>query len=160
MKNKIVKLFSVIVLAIVALLAVSCKKEASFALKQTEYWLDRYEETVVELEKGDSSDLTWTSDDTTVVTVEDGKLIAQGKGKTTVCVTDGNKTEEIAVTVRNSGVKPKIGFTELNAYIGVETEIPEVLNYAGKEMETTIAYTLTLEDDSYLRKTAIKKKIP
>ena len=150
MKNKIVKLFSVIVLAIVALLAVSCKKEASFALKQTEYWLDRYEETVVELEKGDSSDLTWTSDDTTVVTVEDGKLIAQGKGKTTVCVTDGNKTEEIAVTVRNSGVKPKIGFTELNAYIGVETEIPEVLNYAGKEMETTIAYTLTLEDDSYL----------
>ncbi len=151
MKNKILKLFSIIVLSLVTFFAFSCVKTDSFALKQTEYWLDRYEETVVELAKGDSSALTWTSNDTAIVTVEDGKLIAQGKGKTTVSVTDGQKTEELTVTVRNSGVKPKIGFTELNAYMGVETEIPGLLNYAGKDMYTDIAYSLDLEDDSYLR---------
>ena len=138
-------------LSILFLFAVSCQKEDSFALAQKDYWLDRYEEMVVELEKGNSLALTWKSNNTAIVTVESGKLIAQGKGKTTVTVTDGKKTEEINVTVRNSGVKPKIGFTELNAFMGVETEIPGLLNYAGKDMETSINYVLTLEDDTYLK---------
>lgn len=151
MRNKLLKLFSIILLCVLALFAVSCKKEDSFALAQKEFWLDRYEEVEVELEKGNRLALTWTSNDTAIVTVESGRLIAQGKGKTTVSVTDGKKTEEIKVTVRNSGVKPKIGFTELNAFMGVETEIPGLLNYAGKDMEASINYTLTLEDDSYLK---------
>ena len=150
MKNKIVKLFSIIVLSIVTFFAFSCAGD-SFVLKEDKYWLDRYEEIDVELSKGDASALTWTSADTTIVTVENGRLIAQGKGKTTVSVTDGKTTKEIAITVRNSGVKPKIGFTELNAYIGVETEIPGLMNYAGKQMYTTIDYTLDLEDDTYLK---------
>ena len=113
--------------------------------------MDRYEEVVVELEKGDISALTWTSADENIVTVEDGRLIAQGKGKTTVSVSDGKTTENITVTVRNSGVKPKIGFTELNAYIGVATEIPGLLNYGGKDMYANIQYTVDFEDDSYIQ---------
>jgi hypothetical protein len=151
MKNKIIKLFSTIVLmSILMLFAFSCNGKGAFALEKTEYWLDRYEEIVVELTEGDSNALTWTSADESIVTVENGKLIAQGKGKTTVSVSNGKQTQTLSITVRNSGVKPKIGFSELNAYIGVETEIPSLLNYAGKDMYTTLEYNLELEDESYL----------
>lgn len=152
MKNKTLRLFTAILsLLILTVCAFACAITASFTLKQKEYWLDRYEEVVVELEKGDSSALTWISANENIVTVEAGRLIAQGKGKTTVSVSDGKTTEEIAVTVRNSGVRPKIGFTELNAYVGVPTEIPGLLNYGGKDMYASIQYTVELEDNSYMR---------
>ena len=134
-------------------LAVGCggKGEASFVLAESKYWLDRYEEKTIELTSGDLADLTFKSGDENIVTVENGRLVAQGEGSTTVTVTGGKHSQKISVRVRNSGVKPKIGFDEFDAYLGVTTEIPKRLNYTGKDMFVeNIDYQLTLEDTSYL----------
>ena len=43
-------------------------------------WLDRYEEAEVALASGDAAALDWTSANESIVTVEEGLLIAQGEG--------------------------------------------------------------------------------
>ena len=147
------KTFGLITLALTfaaLMLAAACSAAAAtFKLAETKVWLDRYEEKVVQLEKGDAAALKWTSGDEKVVTVNAGKLIAQGEGSTVVTVSDGNASEKIDVRVTDSGVKPKIGFTDFNVYLNTPTQIPATLDYAGKEMKTEIDYKIEPEDPSY-----------
>lgn len=153
MKRNILRIFIPLLVCIMALFTACQGKEGSpsFVLAETNYWLDRYEELDVKLTEGDAALLEWESADESVVTAEKGRLIAQGVGATTVTVSDGDFSQEISVRVRNSGVKPKIGFDEFDAYMGVATQIPNTLNYAGKDMNVDIVWSLQLSDPSYLK---------
>ena len=117
MKRNILRIFIPLLVCIMALFTACQGKEGSpsFVLAETNYWLDRYEELDVKLTEGDAALLEWESADESVVTAEKGRLIAQGVGATTVTVSDGDFSQEISVRVRNSGVKPKIGFDEFDA---------------------------------------------
>ena len=125
-------------------------EERSFELEENAsvVWLDRYDETDVALKKGDASKLMWSSADEKVVTAEKGRLIAQGKGETFVTVSDGKFDQTITVKVRDSGVKPVIGFAEFDAFLNVETEIPGKVNYNGKIYEPSLDYTVEIADES------------
>lgn len=153
MKTKKVLWSLVLMCCMTFVFAVACKtgeKKVSFDVAENTVWLDRYEEKDITLNKGEISNLTCVSNNEQIVTVENGRLIAQGEGKTTVVVSDGKASEKIEVRVNDSGVKPKIGFDEFNVYFNVPTEIPQYVNYVGKSMETKIDYSISFEDNSLM----------
>ena len=114
-------------------------------------WLDRYEECDIKLAKGDINKLTITSNDESVVSVEKQRLIAQGKGETTVTISNGKDKVNITVKVRQSGVKPVFAFNSLEAYIGYDYELPQEISLNGNTFKTTIKYEVTIEDESIVK---------
>ena len=113
-------------------------------------WLDRYEEAEVALASGDAAALDWTSANESIVTVEEGLLIAQGEGETTVTVTDGKTSAQITVRVRDSGIKPRFSFREADAFLNVSTAFPNTITYNDKIYTPDLDYTITFEDETYV----------
>lgn len=149
MKKKWGIIFAFVCAAVVSFVLAACaEKGTEFSLKETLYWLDRYEEKMVELESGDLEDLTWKSSDESVVTVEAGKLIAQGEGNATVTVSSGKHSENINVRVTDSGTKPMLQLDDFYAYEGVETPIPAAVSYNGATVAENISCTAVSGDES------------
>ncbi len=123
---------------------------ATFELAETGtmVWLDRYDEKQAELVSGDPEKLTWESADETIATVEDGRIIAQGEGSTTITVSDGNHKATIQVRVRNSGTKPVLRIDEFDAYKDAAIDIPAKIVYNGQEQNVSVSYTAEIEDTS------------
>ena len=149
MKKKWGIIFAFVCAAVVSLALAACaEKGTEFSLKETLYWLDRYEEKMVELESGDLEDLTWISSVESIGTVEAVKLIAQGEGNATVTVSFGKHSENINVHVTDSGTKPMLQLDDFYAYEGVETPIPAAVSYNGATVAENISCTAVSDDES------------
>ena len=105
-----------------------------------EVWLQRYEEQEIRLSKGSFEDYKWTSSDESVVTVENGKLVAQKTSADPVTVVGKKFLKTINITVKrvnDTAGKPKIVLEDSVAYVGLETAITPKVVYDGKEMDVS-----------------------
>lgn len=129
--------------------SISTSKEPtiSFIEGKENVWLDRYEEIDVPLNEI-KDNLTYEIGDENVVKVISNRLYAQGVGETVVKISDGDTTLELNVRVRDSGVKPAISFREFEAYLDIDTALPQQVSYNGKLMDTTIEYSVDIKDPS------------
>ena len=85
----------------------SCKgSEANFELKSNRIWLNRYEEKTPEFVKGSAEGISYKVENESVVTVENGKFIAQGVGETTVKMKNKSGSRSVTVLVRDDGTLP------------------------------------------------------
>ncbi len=106
-----------------------------------EVWLQRYEEQEIEISKGNFEDYKWTSSDESVVTVENGKLVAQKTSKDPVTVVGKKFLKTINITVKrvnDTAGKPKIVLDDSVSYLGLETELSPKIVYDGKEMDVSL----------------------
>lgn len=110
-------------------------------------WLDRYEEADVPVVSNGET-LTYVTSDARVVTIENGRLMAQGKGEATVTVSDSKTTLSIHVKVRDSGVKPMFAFRSIEGYLNEGIALPQEVSYNGKSMKTDITYQVEIADSS------------
>lgn len=129
---------------------VSGSGSESFALEDDakNMWLDRYEEKNVPMKSGDPAKLNWKSSDKKIVTVENGRLSAQGVGKAVVTVSSGKHKETISVQVSDSGSLPEIDCKDFDAYQDAEIEIPAKIKYNGEITDIVVAYTADISDTS------------
>lgn len=147
MRNKKLIIALILTFTLVLIAAVGCVSTVgAFELKETTYWLDRYDEADIELVSGNMNELTFTSADEKIVTVSGGRLIAQGKGETTVTVSNKKQSASIAVKVRESGVKPTLDLTKFNVYENYDSTIPGIISYNGKKYERELEYTAEIAD--------------
>ena len=143
----------IVILALIMCMSAlfACTAEPTYEVgsESLKIWLDRYDEADVVLVKGDKNALTWTSADERIVTVDKGRVIAQGKGVTTVTVADKKFKTDIAVTVRDSKIPPRLDFTEINAYLDNEVKLPQYVKYGAKTYESDLQYSVNIEDSSF-----------
>ncbi len=150
-KRKIVIVIAAVLLCIAAAAGITVfaiqKSGIAFKLgEDTEkVWLDRYEEKNITVESGDPKKLKWKSSDVKVVTVEEGRLSAQGVGTATVTVSSGFKKETIQVQVSDSGSLPSISCEDFDAYQDAEIPIPAQIKYNGEVTDITVSYTADIE---------------
>lgn len=121
------KVFRLLVLVHVLLLAVSCKPEAvavsvtSVTLNATSLSMTEGESVALKAEvspyNADNQNLTWTSSNTDMVTVSDGVVTAVAEGYATVTVKteDGGKTASCAVSVKPKVITVKYVNLDINA---------------------------------------------
>ena len=143
----------IVILALIMCMSAlfACTAEPTYEVgsESLKIWLDRYDEADVVLVKGDKNALTWTSADERIVTVDKGRVIAQGKGVTTVTVADKKYKTDITVTVRDSKIPPRLDFTEINAYLDNEVKLPQYVKYGAKTYESDLQYSVNIEDSSF-----------
>ncbi len=111
----------------------------SLKVNTNELFLDRYAESQLLVEG--ETDLTWSSADESVVTVDDnGLVVAQGTGETTVTVSAGLKKSKIRVVVKNSGEKPTLVVNDIEGFVGQTVPVGTKISYGGAEYHGTYAY--------------------
>ncbi len=137
------RIFTILLLCVTllfSLLLFGCKpgKEESgtdFAFVNEHIWLDRYEEKIPELAEGDIQTLTFTSQNTEIVSVKDKKLIAEGVGETTVTASNGKQEVALTITVNDSGTTPRLFYETgkgAEAYLGVSVPMYISIRYNGE----------------------------
>lgn len=147
--KKRVWIIAVLGILLIAAMFTGCSGTAKFELKDKQVQIDRYDEYVLELISGDADSIEWSSDNEQVVTVEKGKLIAQGVGEAVVTAVSGKETATVQVKVRDSGARPVISMENIIAYIDVETPLQPVIRYNSKDLQTDVNFEITLADDTY-----------
>lgn len=117
----------------------SCKgSEANFELKSNRIWLNRYEEKTPEFVKGSAEGISYKVENESVVTVENGKFIAQGVGETTVKMKNKSGSRSVTVLVRDDGTLPVLALENEEtacAYTGVEKPLPVRVEYGDEVYE-------------------------
>lgn len=144
--KKAVKILSLIVGAIAFFALASCGGDSSEKTINSSAWLDRYEEKAIALEEGSASDYEWTTGDGAIVTVENGKLVAQGVGETKVTGTKKGYKAVITVKVNDSGAVPHIVFDDVLTYVGVARTITPEVTYNGEKVEVSLDYSLSVRN--------------
>lgn len=115
-------------------------------------WLDRYEEKVITLEGVSNPEtLSWKSLDNNVVSINNGKLIAEGVGETTVTSSIRGHKYVIEVKVFDSGVSPTIRLEEDTFYKDVTTVIEPYISYNGDKYTPNITYNFESSNESILK---------
>lgn len=157
MKRKRRILFTVLILlsAISSFVVLGCsgKTESTFEFSESKVWLDRYEEMEIELSKGDIDGIEFVSEDETVITVRNNKLIAEGVGKSSVTATRGKESKVLEVNVSDSGTLPRIYYNEgegIQTYKDVNVPANVSLRYNGEVSISDATYdTVIIEDSSF-----------
>ena len=144
--KKAVKILSLIAGAIAFFALASCGGGSSEKTINSSAWLDRYEEKAIALEEGSASDYEWTTGDGAIVTVENGKLVAQGVGETKVTGTKKGYKAVITVKVNDSGAVPHIVFDDVLTYVGVARTITPEVTYNGEKVEVSLDYSLSVRN--------------
>lgn len=143
--KKAVKIMSLIIGAIAFFALASCGGADEKTIRSSA-WLDRYEEQAITLEEGSASDYEWTTGNAEVVTVENGKLVAQGKGETEVTGTRKGYKAIITVKVNDSGATPHIVFDEVTTYVGASYTIAPEITYNGEKVDVNLDYSLSVRN--------------
>lgn len=150
-RNILLTLCSAALLAAGIPLFASCKgSEADFELKSNKIWLNRYEEKSVEtLEfvKGSADGISYSVANEAVVTVENGRFIAQGEGETTVELKNKSGSRKVTVLVRDDGTMPILALENEEtacAYTGVEKPLPVRVEYGDEVYEIGENFTLSV----------------
>ena len=159
MKKAISVLAFIFAAAVAMAIFVAC---ASTTSETQDVWLQRYEERPIEVSKGTAADYEWTSSDESVVTVENGKLIAQSTSRETVTVTGKSSSHTVIINVRrvnDTAGKPEILIEDFTVYIGIETQMEPQISYNGSIVDTsayTLTYTATAGDPAFLSADGLK----
>lgn len=152
--NVLSVLFSVFMLACF----ISCGCGKSESVEREQLWLDRYEEKVIVLKDGDANDYKWTSSDVNVVTVENGKIIAQNTGTVEVTGKSGNKKVIYTIKVNDSGAEPRIDFDAVIAYVDVVLPICPKITYNGQSLDADLEYKVKVADTSVAESSGLSVK--
>lgn len=127
-------------------------------------WLQRYEEKPIEIKNGVYTDYEWTSSDESIVTVENGKLIAQKTSKDGAVVVGKGKHGTITINVKriNDTVgKPYIQLQDSVAYVGFKVKLNPVILYNNVEVDVSghnLVYNLNIDDTSIVEADGIEVK--
>ena len=111
-------------------------------------WMDRYDEKTIFLKSGNAEKLNWVSSDKKVVTVDKGRLSAEGVGNAKITVFSGLKKETVNVSVNDSGSLPTIECEDFDAYQDAEIEIPAAIKYNGEITDIKVDYIAEIIDTS------------
>ena len=117
-----------------------------------EIWLQRYDEKIIEVKRGNVDDYRWQSSDDSVVIVENGKLIAQKTSTEPVTVTGKSFLRNVNIVVKrinDTAGKPKIVLEDSRAYVGIDKKLSPKIVYNGTEMDTSthqLKYTSSIGD--------------
>lgn len=149
------KVYRLLVLVHVLLLAVSCKPEVvevsvtSVTLNATSLSMTEGESVALKAEvspyNADNQNLTWASSNTDMVTVSDGVVTAVAEGFATVTVKteDGGKTASCAVSVKPKVITVKYVNLDINAvtlYPGEERRLMVTL-YPDDAVDKTVVWS-------------------
>ena len=98
----------------------------------------------VELELGeDVKDVTWSSSDESVATIEDGKLVGLKAGTTVITAVKGNEKQEQKISVVDNGKKPTINVDYLPVMRGSEYKLDTKAYFNGLQLDnTTFTYSV------------------
>ncbi|MGI6770886.1 MAG: hypothetical protein ACOX5Y_00470 [Acholeplasmataceae bacterium] len=101
--KKMIRIFSILTIIFMAFLAYGCEKELKISIESHEITMNLGDELKVDILSEIVGEVTWETEDETVVTVENGLITAVGKGTTRVTVKCGNLKTQITVTVVSNG---------------------------------------------------------
>ena len=177
MKKKILlPLLMLCVGSLAAATATGCKKDPKpteptaleTLINKESITLELNQEYLLTLDYDGEETPTWTVGDSTIVSVENGKLVALKSGTTTVTVTIGSYTDTISVTVSEIDVEKlslEVVDSNVSLYKNEEKQITTVVKYDGvaidsiseKSYESTNADIVSVDADGKMTAKAFGK---
>ena len=138
-KTRFLNIWIIVLFALAAVFSLVGCAAQSLKVNTNELFLDRYAESRLTV-KGEK-DLTWSSADKSVVTVDNkGLVVAQGTGETVITVSAGLKKSKIRVVVKNSGEKPTLVVKDIEGFVGQTVPLETKISYGEKDYHGTYVY--------------------
>lgn len=150
MKKNLYRIFISLLLVIgISCSIVACSQPNETAktvkLNKTEISLDLYESAQLKatVEGFTEYVVEWSSSDTNVLTVENGKIFSIGEGVAVVTATVGETSASCEVTVASSGAVPLLSLTN-NSYTietGNQISIGYTVKYKNKDISANVSFS-------------------
>lgn len=104
--------------------------------------IERFDSVELELSE-DVKDVTWSSSDESVATIEDGELIGLKAGTTVISAVKGNEKQEQKISVVDNGKKPTINVDYFPIMRGREYKLDTKAYFKGLQLDnTTFTYSV------------------
>ncbi|MBE7087677.1 MAG: hypothetical protein E7369_05215, partial [Clostridiales bacterium] len=149
MKNK--KLFIVVLSLIMTICAcglVACGETPQpLTLSNATLQMEAYDDVTISVTDDVKGEVTWSSSDTSIVTVTNGVLSAQGKvGSVEITATADGREGKCSVKVINSMLRPRIVESEQVGAVGGLTDVTLEIRYNGRFYTNYTVQQITVAD--------------
>lgn len=132
--------------------AVACKpsqdNNVEVSLSKSEIYLDLYEgTTLIATVKNSDNQVEWATSDQSIVTVDNGQLIALKGGVAIITATVDGKSAECEVTVWPSSAIPvlELDRTQITVDVGRQFNIEYSIRYKNQPINATVIFTSSSE---------------